>query len=87
MRYGQPAGRGYAVEAAYRFADLTPAHATVVIVTEGPGASSTVMAATSISLTWRRGDWRVIAPTHGDWAAAATAVSSLTGYITFTSER
>jgi hypothetical protein len=84
---GKPAGRGYAVEAAYRFAAYTPARATVVIVTEGPGATSTVMAATKIRLTWRHGDWRVIAPPDGDWAAAATAVRSLTSYITFTSER
>src|SRR6185437_6774100 len=83
----KPAGRGYAVEAAYRFTTYTPKHATVVIVTEGPGASSTVMAATSIRLTWRHGDWRVIAPPHGNWADAANAVHSLTGYITFTSER
>lgn len=53
---GKPAGRGYAVEAAYRFTTYTPEHATVVIVTEGPGASSTVMAATSIRLTWRHED-------------------------------
>jgi hypothetical protein len=87
VRNGKPAGRGYAVEAAYRFTTYTHEHATVVIVTEGPGASSTVMAATKVRLTWRRGDWRVIAPPHGNWADAATAVHSLTGYTTFTSER
>jgi len=76
VRYGQPAGRGYAVEAAYHFAAFTPAHAAVVIVTEGPGASSTVMAATSIRLTWQRGDWRVIAPPHGDRHANSPAFSS-----------
>ncbi|MGH3273723.1 MAG: hypothetical protein ACRDNZ_05275 [Streptosporangiaceae bacterium] len=87
VRNGHPAGRGYAVEAAYRFTTYTPARATVVIVAEGPGASSTVMAATKIRLTWRHGDWRVIAPPHGNWTAAATAVSSLSGYVTFTSAR
>ena len=38
VRPGQPAGRGYAVEAGYRFAAYTPASATVDIVTEGPGS-------------------------------------------------
>jgi len=87
VRNGQPAGRGYAVEAAYRFITYTAHHATVVIVTEAPATTSTVMAATTIRVTWHQGDWRVIAPPHGNWAAAATAVSSLAGYITFTSER
>lgn len=87
VRNGQPAGRGYAVEAAYRFTIYTRDRATVVIVTEAPSNTSTVMAATKIRVTWRHGDWRVIAPPHGNWAAAATAVSSLAGYITFTSER
>src|SRR5579859_8176039 len=36
---GQPAGRGYAVEAAYRFVAWSPGDATVDVVTEGPGSS------------------------------------------------
>jgi hypothetical protein len=84
VRSGQPAGRGYAAEAAYRFLSFTPAAATVDIVTEGPSSSSaTVMTATRIALVWQRGDWRVIAPPGGDWGSSATPVSSLTGFTTF----
>lgn len=84
---GHPAGRGYAVEAAYRFAAWTPADATVDIVTEGPGSSgATVMAATRVEVVWRHGDWRLVAPPGGDWANSAASISSLTGYITFPNE-
>jgi hypothetical protein len=86
-RPGQPAGRGYAVEAGYRFADYTPAEAAVDIVTEGPdSAETTVMVATRVEVVWQRGDWRVMAPPGGDWAGSATAISSLTGYTTFPNE-
>jgi hypothetical protein len=84
---GQPAGRGYAVEAAFRFTSWTSSAATVDVVTEGPGASGTaVLAVTQIEVLWQRGDWRVIAPPGGDWANAAAAISSLTGYTTFPGE-
>lgn len=87
VRTGQPAGRGYATEAAYRFLAFTPSAATVDIVTEGPSSgSATVMTATRIGLVWQRGDWRVVAPPGGDWASSATPVSSLTGYTTFPNE-
>jgi hypothetical protein len=84
VRAGQPAGRGYAVEAAYRFAAWTPAGATADIVTEGPGTSGTaVLAVTRIEVLWQHGDWRVVAPPGGDWSNAAAPVSSLTGYTAF----
>ena len=38
VQAGQPAGRAYAAEAAYRFAIWSPARAVVDIVTEGPGS-------------------------------------------------
>ena len=83
VRPGQPAGRGYAVVAAYRLAAYAPAGATVDVVTAGPGSDgTTVLAATRIEVIWRRGDWRVVAPPGGDWANSATAISSLTGYRT-----
>jgi len=85
---GQPAGRGYAVEAAYRFTAWAPLQAVLVIVTEGPGnGGTTVLAATRIEVLWRAGDWRVAAPSGGDWGHAASQVTSLTGYTTFPSER
>jgi hypothetical protein len=88
VRPGQPAGRAYAVEAAYRFTAYGPRTAAVDIVTEGPASiGTTVLAVTRIRLAWQRGDWRVIAPPGGDWASSATATSSLSGYTTFPSER
>ena len=84
---GQPAGRGYAVEAGFRFVAFTPADTTVDIVVEGPGSGgTTVMVATRVEVVWLRGDWRVVAPPGGDWAGSATAISSLTGYTTFPNE-
>lgn len=77
---GQAAGRGYAVEAAYRFPSWTRTRAVVDIVTEGPGSSGTVRAVTRIRLAWQRGDWRVIAPPGGDWASSASPVSSMAGF-------
>ena len=88
VRPGQPAGRGYAAEAAYRFLANSPAGATVDIVTEGPGGgASTVTVATRIEVVWRRGDWRVVAPPGGDWGNSAAAISSLPGYTAFPNER
>ena len=84
VRQGQPTGRGYAVEAAYRFVAYTPADATADVVTAGPGSDgTTVLAATRIEVVWRGGDWRLVAPPGGDWGNSATAVSSRTGYTTF----
>ena len=46
---GQPAGRGYAVEAAYRLIRYTPGSATVAVVSEGPASNgTTVLAVTRI---------------------------------------
>jgi len=87
-RPGQPVGRGYAVEVAYRIAAYAPAAATVDIITEGPGNSgTTVMVVTRIDVVWLHGDWRVVAPAGGDWASSAASASSLAGYITFPDER
>jgi hypothetical protein len=84
---GQPAGRGWATEAAYRLVSYTPRSATVEIVSEGPATNGTaVRAVTRIRLRWLHGDWRVIAPPGGNWASSAATVSSLSGYTTFPSE-
>jgi hypothetical protein len=84
VRPGRPAGRGYAAEAGYRFVAWSPASATVDIVTAGPTADgSTALASTRVQVLWQRGDWRVVAPPGGNWANAATAISSVTGYTTF----
>jgi hypothetical protein len=88
VRAGQPAGRAYAVEAAYRFAAWAARRAVLSIVTEGLGSSGKpVLAVTRITVIWRKGDWRVVAPAGGDWGNAARPVSSLTSYTTFPGER
>ena len=88
VRPGQPVGRGYAVEVAYRVAAYAPAAAKVEILTEGPGNSgATVMVVTRIDVVWLHGDWRVAAPADGDWVSSAASASSLTGYTSFPDER
>ena len=88
VRPGQPAGRGDAIETAYRFASYAAGSATVDIVTAGPGAAATtVLAVTPIQVIWLQGDWRVVAPRDGNWASSATTITSLTGYTTFPDER
>src|SRR6516225_1982842 len=84
VRSGQPAGRGYAAEAGFRFVAYTPADATVDLVTEGPGAGgATALVATRVEVVWLHHDWRVVAPPGGNWASSATVISSLTGYTPF----
>jgi hypothetical protein len=84
---GQPAGRGYATEAAYRLLSYTPRAVTADIVAEGPAGNGTVaIAVTRVTVVWQAGDWRVVAPPDGSWARSATAASSLIGYTTFLSE-
>lgn len=84
VRAAQPAGQGYAAEDGYRFLAWSPAAATVDIATVGPTASgATALASTRIQVLWERGDWRVVAPPGGNWASAATAISSPIGYTIF----
>ncbi len=81
---GQPIGRGYATEAAYRLIRYNPASAAFDVVTAGPGPNGiTVLTATRIAVIWRGGDWRVVAPPGGDWQTAAVTISSLSGYTPF----
>jgi len=75
------ASSSQAVEEAYRFVAYTPAAAIVEVVTTSQGASgSLVLVMTRLRVAWLRGDWRLYAPPDGDWANAATAISSLAGY-------
>jgi hypothetical protein len=85
---GKAAGRGYAVEAAYRLLRYTPSSATAAIVSEGPASNGReVLVVTRIRVRWQRSDWRVVAPPDGTWSRSATTVSSLSGYTAFPSER
>jgi hypothetical protein len=88
VRPGQPTGQGYAAEADYHFVAWSPSAATVEVVSAGPAADgTTVLAATRVQVLWQHGDWRVVAPPGGNWANAATAISSLTGYTPFAGGR
>jgi hypothetical protein len=81
---GQPLGRAYVAEEAFRWVIYTPADATVDIVSAGPGdQGATVRAVTRIEAAWLAGDWRVIAPPGGDWGNSAAPLTSLTGYTSF----
>ena len=81
---GQPLGRAYVAEEAFRWVIYTPADATVDIVSAGPGDyGATVRAVTRIEVEWLAGDWRVIAPPGGDWGNSAAPLTSLTGYTSF----
>jgi len=84
VKYGQPLGLAYVVEQGFRLVSWSPAQATVDIVSAGPGPQGvTARAATRVGLEWLRGDWRVVAPPGGNWAASATEMSSLAGFTYF----
>ena len=84
VRAGQPTGQTHAAEDGYRFVAWSPAAATVDVLTVGPTTNgATVLAATRVQVVWRRGDWQVVAPPGGNWANAATAISSPLGYTIF----
>jgi len=81
MPAGQPLGRAYVAEEAFRWVAYTPAGATVDIVSAGPGTDGvTVRAVTRIEVAWSGRDWRVIAPPGGDWGNSAAPLTSLSGY-------
>jgi len=81
---GQPLGRAYVTEEAFRWVAYTPADATVDIVSAGPGIQgTTARAVTRIEVVWAGGDWRVIAPPGGDWGNSAAPLASLDGYTSF----
>jgi len=83
-----PAEQGYAAEVGYRFLAWSRSSAVVDVVSAGPAANgTTVLASTRIQVLWLRGDWRVVAPPGGNWASAATAITSLNGYTVFPGER
>jgi hypothetical protein len=86
ITHGQPLGRVYVSEEAFRWVNYSPANASVDIVSAGPGAQGvTVRAVTRIEIRWSGGDWRVIAPPGGDWGNSAAPLASLRGYTIFPS--
>lgn len=82
--HGQPLGRVFVTEEAFRWVAYTADDATVDIVSAGPGAQgTTVQAVTRIEVVWADWDWRVIAPPGGDWGNSAAPLASLDGYTRF----
>jgi len=81
---GGPLGNAYVLEEAFRWVSYTPSAATVDVVSAGPGAQGvTARAVTRIQVTWDGMDWKVVAPLNGDWANAASVLTSLAGYTVF----
>ena len=84
VRAGEPLGRAYVSEEAFRWVVYSPAAATVDIVSAGPGSQgATVRAVTQIEVTWSGGDWQVIAPVSGEWGNSAAPLTALRGYTAF----
>jgi hypothetical protein len=81
---GEPLGNAYVLEEAFRWVSYTPSAATVDVVSAGPGSQGvTARAVTRIQVTWEGADWKVVAPLNGDWANAASVLTSLAGYTVF----
>jgi hypothetical protein len=81
---GRRLGRAYVVVEAYRWQSYTPQSASLDLVTAGPGDGGVTMrAATRVQVAWLGGDWRVVAPPGGSWAASATPVRSLARFARF----
>lgn len=78
---GGPLGSVRVTEQAFRWVAYSPSDATVDLVSAGPGSDGrTVRAVTRVEVTWDGADWKVIAPPGGDWANAASLLTSLHGY-------
>ncbi|MBO2447148.1 hypothetical protein J4573_08625 [Actinomadura barringtoniae] len=81
---GRPLGRAYVTIEGFRWLGYTSDLADLDLVTAGPGDSdATVRAVTRVLLEWRDGDWRVVGPPNGNWAASAAPIESADGYTRF----
>ncbi|MEU7889840.1 hypothetical protein AB0B54_30425 [Microbispora bryophytorum] len=81
---GRPIGRAYVVEEAFHWQAYTPGLAIVDVVAAGPGRGGvTVRISTRLQLVWRDEDWRMVAPSSGDWTRSSAPVADLTGYTLF----
>jgi hypothetical protein len=66
--YGQPLGDLHATVAGIRIDTYTDDQATLGVLTSAPDAGGvTRYAATTVTLTWTSGDWRMVAPPQGRW--------------------
>jgi hypothetical protein len=81
--YGQPLGDLPATIAGIRTDTYTDNQATLSVLTTAPDASGiTRYAATTITLTWTDGDWRLVAPPQGRWDSQVRILdpSAVSGY-------
>ena len=81
---GHPLGTVDVTEEGFRWVAYTPAAAILDLVSAGPGSQgTTVRASTQIEAVWDGRDWKLLAPSGGDWGNAATGLPSLSGYAVF----
>jgi hypothetical protein len=78
-RPGGPAGKPTAAARAFRLTAWTPAAATVQVVTIADGADGRGVV-TGLQVRWQNGDWRLVAPPGGNFAASASPVAALSGF-------
>jgi hypothetical protein len=78
-RPGGPAGKATAAARGFRLTSWTPAAATVQVITIADGADGRGVV-TGLQVRWQRGDWRLVAPPGGNFAAAASPAASLSGF-------
>jgi hypothetical protein len=75
---GQPLGRAYGELLGYRVESITPGQQAVVhVLTAGPslpGRPSTF--SSRLTLVWSDGDWRLVAPSGGDWSSVVTPANT-----------
>jgi hypothetical protein len=71
--YGQPICPIYARLVGFLLDSHTPAAASLRLLVEGPGPDGTPrLASLLVQLSWVDGDWRLVAPPHGDWSRMST---------------
>ena len=78
---GGPAGTTTATARAFQLTSWTPSAAAIEVVTAADGATGQE-AVTRLQVRRLDGDWRLVAPPGGDFAAEASPVTTLSGFTT-----
>jgi hypothetical protein len=78
--YGQPAGSLHLSVPGYRIDAYTEAAATVLLLIEVPDGDRSLLGATSLQMSWHRGDWALVAPADGTFAADTSGVDGTAGF-------
>jgi hypothetical protein len=74
LRRGDAADRIYAAIAGVRLDSYRPEAASMRVLIEAPTGTGTARAAAVVQVSWVDGDWRLVAPPHGDWSTVRTPV-------------